>query len=464
MGQTEGKPIQHQNAEAAEAPPTSPNIPVPTSQHTEDTPQDANKNENLSSTPNTNTPPSDGRVSAVKTNAEVLKRSTDELVGGINKLGANLISTAKGAVPYTSYSMNAFKKAASAAVEDAIVTVKAGIVRTEEEPELEAVAKMALFFPLIRSSVPISDLAKGLPAQKTTISYLDPKSILVSLLDYQRFLVVTSKMIAGRQAEVNTKMKEVEMSSGRKTVFTLAMKVTDMRHFNTQFSEVSRFHSNMERTKQSINDILGMFEKLNAILPTEHQLDSFSVFAAPNPHSSINFASLNLPSSHSSGSFALQSSHSSGNLANYTLPSSHSSGSLANYNFPSSHSSGKFSSLNPPASHSSMKFSTPTTNNPPSTTTTSNTTNANTTNTYTNNTNINITTTNITSTDSTNTNNDISNSDSTNSDTTNLDATNSYKFGHGKFGHYKSRRYKSFGRCKISLMKKPDNICVHYPV
>lgn len=39
------------------------------------------------------------------------------------------------------------------------------------------------------------------------------------------------------QAEVTTKIKDTEMSTGRKAVFTLAIGVTDMRHFNTQFSE-----------------------------------------------------------------------------------------------------------------------------------------------------------------------------------------------------------------------------------
>ena len=128
----------------------------------------------------------------------------------------------------------------------------------------------------------------------------------------------------------------------------------DEKDANLYFT-VARFHSNMEKTKQSINNILGMFEKLNSILPAGEQLETFSDFAASNP---------TLSSSHSSQKFSSPSSHSSHSSINYAslnLPASQSSGSFKNFNIPSSspNSSGKFPSLTPtPSPHSSMKFST----------------------------------------------------------------------------------------------------------
>jgi hypothetical protein len=47
------------------------------------------------------------------------------------------------------------------------------------------------------------------------------------------------------------------------------------------FCKVARFHSNLERTKQSIKDILVMFEKLNAVLPPELQEEALIVHLPP---------------------------------------------------------------------------------------------------------------------------------------------------------------------------------------
>jgi len=102
---------------------------------------------------------------------------------------------------------------------------------------------------------------------------LDIRGIVNICTDCQNFLREKSKVIGQRQSELASKIRETNHMYVKKAEHNIVLRVTDTKHFETQFKEVDRFCSNLERTYASIKDLVASIQRLNNLLPKEERLE-----------------------------------------------------------------------------------------------------------------------------------------------------------------------------------------------
>eukprot|EP01113_Clastostelium_recurvatum_P037085 TRINITY_DN5388_c0_g1_i2.p2 TRINITY_DN5388_c0_g1~~TRINITY_DN5388_c0_g1_i2.p2 ORF type:complete len:115 (-),score=21.30 TRINITY_DN5388_c0_g1_i2:120-464(-) len=86
--------------------------------------------------------------------------------------------------------------------------------------------------------------------------------------------------MSNKQVHLSQRMRELDGEMGRRGVHTLGLCVTDMRHFNLQYKEVTRFIHNLERTNEYLKAAVSLAEQLASMLPDEHSIGSLADFVA----------------------------------------------------------------------------------------------------------------------------------------------------------------------------------------
>lgn len=197
--------------------------------------------------------------------------------GGQPKGPSNAVGKGTGDVPYTSYSVDRSKnsqvkdiRAQNAEDIITVVEVNSG-PRSNVEPELQALDRIATFEPLLKQSGwMFTTNTKPQPE-------MNPQALLKLCGEYQSFCRKISTVVSQQQTVLCTRMRAKEGQS-LEASRTLQRHLGDVRQFEMAFRDVEKIRLQINTTKQLLNQVIAMAEEVCGQLPQSYQLSPIRSF------------------------------------------------------------------------------------------------------------------------------------------------------------------------------------------
>ncbi|GAM19797.1 hypothetical protein SAMD00019534_029720 [Acytostelium subglobosum LB1] len=194
--------------------------------------------------------------------ARPLQTSKDGSLSNSNSNSSNNLLSA----PASSSSTTA---SASTNTTNEIITLSKVEQKDEKDQELEKLARLPNFLPLINENDESWFTSEG---NVLTIDSMDNRGAVNISIDIQNYLKNSTGYIQEKQKEIMLRMRDVEFRQSAKLANVMSAKVSDATHAQFGFKEVlDKVRTNVAKTRDTVHRIGDLIEALESTLPPDER-------------------------------------------------------------------------------------------------------------------------------------------------------------------------------------------------